>query len=442
MRIIKLSALSTAVLAIGLFITACTDEQLIQPPVRVAQTLETDDYWARDNFDLSRIGPLLERSNNVEEFERYLNEPNGINNIDFNGDGYVDYLSVREFGDDYDDQHGLSLYYNYGDDLIQDVGSVYFYRDEPTYPGARVVVYGDDRIYGDNYYYETNWLDRTLSLVTFLFADHDLYVSPYYYDYYPPSYVVYEVVDTPIYVTRIERLYREPVFVYTTAPTYISYIDIRSPYEDRYIGQLNARLVKPTNEQAEFIANNPRKIGRLKPDRSGGPDRGVGGPEPGEPDRPAQPARPEPPGRVDRPERSAEPARPDRPERPAAEPRRERPAAPARERPARPAARLERPSRPAARPERPAPRRETPAPARPERPAPRTERPAPARPERPARPQPQPRQQPARPQPQPRQQPARPARTPQAQRPATGPPQRSAPARPAPPQRPAKKGKP
>ena len=415
MRIFKIFA---AIIAIGLFIVACNDEQVIQPPAPIAQTLTTDDYWAKDNFDLSRIGPLLERSDNVEEFEGYLNEPNGINNIDFNGDGYVDYLSVREFGDDYDDQHGLSLYCNYGDDLIQDIATVYFYRDEPTYPGSRILIYGDDRLYGDNYYYETNWLDRAFSLATYLFADHDLYYSPYYYDYYPPSYVVYEVVDTPIYVTRITRLYPNPVFVYTTAPTYISSIDIRSPYEDRYIGQINARLVKPTNEQAQFIANNPRKIGQLKPDRSGRPDtgdgRGVGGPAQGEPDRPAQPGRPEQPGRADRPERPVEPGRPDRPERPADRPaparRTERPA-----RPERPAPRTERP----ARSDRPAPRTESPA-----RPAPRTERPAaprlerPARPQ-PARPQPQPRQQPTRSQPQPSQQaPARPQPQPRKQAPA------------------------
>src|SRR5215216_1370312 len=102
MQIIKLAAI---VLIGGLFFAACNKDQTPQttavgPYANGANpAMVEDDYWAKDNFDLQRAGNLLERSDDPAEFERYLNEEDGINNLDLNGDGYVDYVSVDEFED-------------------------------------------------------------------------------------------------------------------------------------------------------------------------------------------------------------------------------------------------------------------------------------------------------------------------------------------------------
>src|SRR5262245_62128056 len=95
-----------------LFLTACgTNQQKpsTQDPAYSNDPVPIDDYWAKDNFDLQRAGDLLERSDSPEQFERYINEPDGINNLDLNGDGYVDYISVDEFEDRDDNSRGLSL---------------------------------------------------------------------------------------------------------------------------------------------------------------------------------------------------------------------------------------------------------------------------------------------------------------------------------------------
>ena len=275
MRILKIALLS---IAAGLFVTGCN-----QQPQQVATTdpyannthvaniaPEEWDYWAKDNFNLQRIGPILERSRSAREFETYLNEPDGINNLDLNGDGYVDYLSVDEYPECNEFECGLSIYDAYGPDLRQEVATLVFYRDEPRYPGARILITGNDILYGDNFYYETNWLDRTLNIVGALFGPRrEIYRSPYYYDYYPTDYAVFEVVDTPIYISRIERLYPEPVFVYTTTPTFIEKIKIKSPNNGLHLGQIKARLVKPTKEQAEFRRANPGKPDRTKTEKPG-----------------------------------------------------------------------------------------------------------------------------------------------------------------------------
>jgi hypothetical protein len=266
---------------------------------------ETDYAWAKENFDLQRVGPLLERSRDAAEFERYLNEPDGINNLDLNGDGYVDYISVDEFADRGPYERGLSLFTRFGPDIVQELGTVLFYRDEPRYPGARVLLTGSPQIYGDNVYYETNWLDRTLQIASFLFGDHDPYRSPYYYGAYPPNYTVYEVVDTPVYVTRVERLYPQPVFVLTSAPAIVEKIKIKSPNNGKWMEKVHAKLAKPTKEQIEWVKNNPNKGPKPKAEQ-GRSDIDRGRPD-GEKGKPDHAAKPESPGQ----HRKAEGQKPD-----------------------------------------------------------------------------------------------------------------------------------
>jgi hypothetical protein len=240
---------------------------------------ETDPL-VKDNFDLQRAGEFLRSSNDPAEFEAYINEPNGINNLDLNGDGYVDYISVEEFDDRGDGQRGLSLFARYGPDLIQNIASIFLYRDEPRYPGARVLIRGDDVLYGDDYYYEANWLDTSLGIAALLFGDHDRYRSSYYYDNYPPNYVVYDVVETPVYRTRIERLWPEPIFVYAAAPpVYYERIKIKSPNNGLHLGQIYAKPMKPTRAQIEFRRNNPGKaLNARKNKGSDGPGKSVDAP--------------------------------------------------------------------------------------------------------------------------------------------------------------------
>lgn len=259
MKFFKLSLITFTIAA---FLTACGMNQ--------PETVSTDqdptigdvaaNTWARENLDLQAVGALLEKADDAEEFEYLLNSEKGVNNIDLNGDGYVDYISVREFDDRYDDQRGFSLYSMFGPDLIQEIAQIIFYRDRPDYLGSRVLLVGNDQIYGDDYYYETNWLDRSVPMASWVFNDRDdFYRSPYYYNYYPDYYEAYEVVETPVYVTRIREYYYQPEFVQTAQPVYITNIKIKSPNKGRSWNGIYARLAKPNREQAEFRKNNPNK---------------------------------------------------------------------------------------------------------------------------------------------------------------------------------------
>ena len=271
MKIIKLSAIS---FAIGLFLVACNQQipeevATVEPyannpnaPLTNETLTDEFDYWAKDNLDLQRVGNVLERSRSPQEFESYLNSNDGINNLDLNGDGYADYISVDEYQDRDDYERGLSIYSRFGPNEVQEIGTVVFYRDDFNAPGARILITGNQQIYGDRYYYETNWMDRSLAIAGLLFSPRtEYYRSPYYYNYYPSGYQPYQVVDMPYYNTRIERLYPEPFFAYTTSPTFYSLIKIKSPNNGLHLGWTKARFVNPTREQAAFYKNyrgNPR----------------------------------------------------------------------------------------------------------------------------------------------------------------------------------------
>lgn len=273
----KLFKISIPVIAITLFTIACNTERppqtVLNEPVPNIRPADNDstDYWAKDNLDLQRVGDLLARSKDPRQFEEYLNSADGINNLDLNGDGYVDYIGVREYEDRNDNERGLSLFSRFGPDLIQEIAQIVLYREDPRAAGARVLLRGNDQLYGDNNYYETNWTDRTIGLVSTLFGNRSHpYQSPYYYDNYPPSYQAYQVVETPLYRERIQRLYPQPVFVTVADPLYFNRIKIKSPNNGLHLGQIKARLVKPTKEQEDFFKNNPRTVVAVKVDKDKG----------------------------------------------------------------------------------------------------------------------------------------------------------------------------
>ena len=257
MRVFKFSFLF---IIAALFITACNKnqvaDQVYNQPYEIGRVqegfLDDDELIARENLDLQAIGGIMERANNAEDFEYLLNSENGINNLDLNDDGYADYISVREFDDRYDDERGFSLFSMFGPDLIQEIATIIFnrngynngYNNGYYYPGSRVLIRGNEYLYGDDYYYETDWMNRQVPYVSWAFSDRDnYYQSPYYYGYYPSYYEPYQVVETPVYQSRIEQYYYSPVFVQTTQPT-ITEIRVVSPLQEVSMSQAYLKIPK------------------------------------------------------------------------------------------------------------------------------------------------------------------------------------------------------
>ncbi len=263
MRTIKLL---TALFTISLFFTACDQTQTeeprnltAQPDIKTDALTESDnDYWARENLDLQAVGNVLKKADSAEDFEYLINSDDGINNLDLNGDGYADYISVAEYDDRPDNRRGLSLFSRFNGNDIQEIATIIFDRDRRDRRGARVYLQGNEQIYGDsNNFYEGNWLDTGLTIANWIFSDRDdYYRSPYYYDNYPDNYQTYQVVETPVYRERVTGYIVDPTFERISNPAIN--INLESPYQGRTYDRVYARLANPTEQQRVFIKNNPK----------------------------------------------------------------------------------------------------------------------------------------------------------------------------------------
>lgn len=104
-----------------------------------------------DNLNLYAVMDLFQNSETLEGFERSLNDPERmINNLDLNGDNYVDYIMVTDYVDG--DDHTIVMSVALSARETQDVA---VFTVEKLRRGAvRIQLIGDEALYGKNYIVE------------------------------------------------------------------------------------------------------------------------------------------------------------------------------------------------------------------------------------------------------------------------------------------------
>lgn len=147
-------------------------------------TVEAVSSEISDNLDLEAVASIFADAEDLEDFERKLNDPElRVNNLDINQDGYVDYLRVIELAET--NARLITIQAVLGKDLYQDVASIDVQRDDRGQ--TRVQVVGDVYMYGDNYIVEPVYRYRPV-IYTYLWAPR---ISPWYSSYswgFYPSY--------------------------------------------------------------------------------------------------------------------------------------------------------------------------------------------------------------------------------------------------------------
>jgi hypothetical protein len=104
-----------------------------------------------DNLNLYAVMKLFQDSKTLEEFERNLNDKESmINNLDLNGDGFVDYITVTDYVDG--KIHTIVLRAVLGRDDYQDVAV--FIVEIKNKNKVRIQLIGDEALYGKNYIIE------------------------------------------------------------------------------------------------------------------------------------------------------------------------------------------------------------------------------------------------------------------------------------------------
>jgi hypothetical protein len=110
-----------------------------------------------DNLNLYAVMKLFQESETIERFERNLNDENTrINNLDLNGDNYIDYIKVIDYADG--NVHNIVLRVAINKYENQDVATFTVQRFSDGQ--VQIQLIGDEALYGKNYIIEP-YYDRT-----------------------------------------------------------------------------------------------------------------------------------------------------------------------------------------------------------------------------------------------------------------------------------------
>ncbi len=138
-----------------------------------------------DNLDLRVVASIFGDSNDLQEFERRLNDPQlQISNLDLNNDNQVDYLRVIESVENR--THLVIIQSVLDQDVYQDVATIEVEKDR--YNKVHIQVVGNTYMYGSNYIYEPVYYTTPLIYASFWFSNYRPYYSSWSWNYYPSYY--------------------------------------------------------------------------------------------------------------------------------------------------------------------------------------------------------------------------------------------------------------
>lgn len=247
---------------LSIAITSCS-----QSNQRTTETPEvniTSDVNPSDGLDLKLVGALLQdgKCKNAEDLEKELNVDGGINNLDLNGDGKIDYINVAE-----NDPKGNSSSRSFdlttgaGDSLnhiatidIEKVGKEY-----------NVNLSGNKEIYGDDCYYKSHYGPSMGEMMFFawMFTPRPLFYHPYYYhgfypSYYGSGYVRSGIVSRSSYQSRTTTQ-RKTASTTVTKSTSSPKSSIKSSNKGKTSSSVRTSINNNKSSQKSFSKRNTNK---------------------------------------------------------------------------------------------------------------------------------------------------------------------------------------
>ena len=183
-------------------------------------------------LDLQAVAAAFAESRNAQEFELLLNSSRYmINNLDLNGDGYIDYLRVLETRKGH--YHAFLIQACIAPALFQDIATLVAERRANM---LYVEVVGDPYLYGYNYVVRPTFYNRPPMWDVFGRHNYVTWHSPYHYGHWPHHYQP----TKPIYLSH----YQAYISTYMTNHHYCHVCDYPKQvfYPDyHYMTQSNCR---------------------------------------------------------------------------------------------------------------------------------------------------------------------------------------------------------
>ena len=168
-----------------LFLSLVTTVLGLSAQAQYNTQVKPTNYEVSDNLDLRAVASIFGESQNIQDFERKLNDPEiAISNLDLNDDNEVDYLRVIETVER--NTHVIVIQAVLDRDVYQDVATIDLEKDRNN--TVQVQFIGNEFMYGQNYIYEPTYYSTPLIYASFWSSNYHPYVSTYRWNYYPNYY--------------------------------------------------------------------------------------------------------------------------------------------------------------------------------------------------------------------------------------------------------------
>jgi hypothetical protein len=181
---------------------------------------------AAEGLDLQAVAELFKDAKDLEEFEKSLNDPEvGVNNLDLDDNGEVDFIRVME--ETSDDVHVIVLQVPLGENEFQDVATIEVEKNgEEEY---NMQVRGNEVIYGADYYIAPVQVHvHTWPIIPWIFRPvYHPYRSVFYFGFYPRWWHPWHPVAVHVYHTRTVRFTTRATFhvTHTTRVTRVTKVN-------------------------------------------------------------------------------------------------------------------------------------------------------------------------------------------------------------------------
>lgn len=207
------------------------------------------DSDAADGLDLQALTATVKEVSSGEELEKKLNTPNGINNLDLDADGEVDYIRVTEYGDE--DAYGFSLTVEPVEQEEQEIATIEITKEDDQ---ALVQVTGNEHVYGTNHVYHSHFPVTSFLLWSYFLGPRwTPYYSPWHHGYYPTYYSSYRTIPHTRYVTRTRTVTQNASVSRVTDPSKIKNTGLTNPNAGKVANKgIKRSLANPTATQKQF----------------------------------------------------------------------------------------------------------------------------------------------------------------------------------------------
>jgi hypothetical protein len=202
---------------------------------------------AAEGLDLQAVAELFKEAKNLEEFEKSLNDYElGINNLDLDEDGYVDYIRVVEDISDY--THLIILQVPLGEDEFQDVATIEIEKSSEN--ECNMQVHGNEVFYGYGYYVAPTYVHiHTWPIIALIYGPvYRPYRSVFYFGYYPHYWRPYRPVTYHVYHTRTVHYTQRRTFEIRKESRVITVQKINYKPRNSTLAKREVKVIEPRRE--------------------------------------------------------------------------------------------------------------------------------------------------------------------------------------------------